>query len=58
MSPWVNRYQNAMSALRPFIPQSQTGPRGAANDAKGHKLTSGANQKLVAMVTSRRHSAP
>jgi hypothetical protein len=33
---WVNRYQNAMSALRPLAPQSRTLSCGAANDAKGH----------------------
>jgi hypothetical protein len=32
---WVNRYRNAMSAQRPFIPQYLTRTRSAVNDAKG-----------------------
>jgi hypothetical protein len=33
----VNRYRNAMSALRPSIPQSRTFSCAAASDAKGQK---------------------
>ncbi len=44
-SVWVRRYRNAMSALRPFAPQSRTlSSCGAANDAKGHKPKSDASQ--------------
>jgi hypothetical protein len=39
MSDMVNRYRNAMSALRPFTPQSQTLPCGEANVEKGQEET-------------------
>jgi hypothetical protein len=45
----VSRYQNAMSALRPFIPQYQTKCCSVANVEKGHVWTSGNRGQVISV---------